>query len=117
MVSISEPVVVLVPPRNQVTKGAIASRAVRRQRPAATNGRQNSRLFLGCLLVAGIGFTAFCLLKRSRKQVEASTPMGEKEQLVKAGAKRYINKETWAIKWNEDGLPVQVIIERDAVQK
>ncbi len=35
---------------------------------------------------------------------------------VSRGAHQYTNKEKWSIKWNEDGLPSEVIIERNAVQ-
>ena len=35
---------------------------------------------------------------------------------VSRGAHQYKNKEVWSILWNEDGLPSQVTIERNAVQ-
>lgn len=98
-----------------------------------TEPRQNSRLVLGCLLAAGIGFTAFLLLKR-RKQAAATyiPPAGDQTQTLPShikitelntadlaptkGLLHYKNKETRSIEWSSDGLPSKIIIEREYYQ-
>jgi len=76
---------------------------------------------LGIFLFALLAIGGLILLSRMPAAPVQSTPLylkkreSESEAEV-SGGRRYRNKEKWSIKWSEDGLPVEVTIERDAVQ-
>ena len=115
MVSISEPIAVwrLPSAKKDVARPIWQPRVS----PALTsNNRQNSRLFLGTLVVAGIGFTGFLLFRRASKPKTSSPQPTEQKQISapnQEGMLHYKNKETRAIEWNEDGLPIRITIERE----
>ena len=52
------------------------------------------------LLIAGVALFIYILLKR-----KAPAPVAS-----------YQNAETWSIKYNDDGLPTEIIVRRDAKQ-
>lgn len=68
---------------------------------------RNSKIF-GVILIAGIVAVGLAILA-TRQKSTASSPT------IHIG-KRYVNEETWDLKYNEDGLVTQVIIHRDATQ-
>ena len=135
MISITQPVVIWARPHESRARRDITRPRTELPATVSNGKRQNSRLFLGCLLVAGIGFTAFCLLKRSRKQAESPyIPLaseqteappshiritaleGTKDLASTKGLLHYKNKETRDIQWNENGLPTRITIEREYYQ-
>lgn len=63
----------------------------------------------------GLGLL-FMLTRRESGYSEESIALPFKPAPRDIGAHHYTNKEKWSIKWNEDGLPSEVIIERDARQ-
>jgi len=66
------------------------------------NNNNYGWLVLGAVIVAA-------LLLFTRKT-------GQAKQLAPAPIRRYINKETTDITWNEDGYPIRIVRERDATQ-
>lgn len=76
---------------------------------------QNSRVVVGCLLLAGFGFGVFLLTRRAR-----STKGEKKAAPTKAsdtGLVRYKNTEIREIQWDyEHMVPTKFIITRESLQ-
>jgi len=78
---------------------------------------------IGIAILIGLGLLGFWFLMRKAPLLPASVPsgngyVGQPLRLMPAGssAKQYVNKEEWAIDWNEDGLPTKLVISRHATQ-
>jgi hypothetical protein len=80
------------------------------------NNRKNIEyILLGALLAAAV----YLIWKNSHPSsagLIGATGDSGKDALISAGGKRYLNKETREIEWNNDGLPVKITITRDAVR-
>jgi len=69
----------------------------------------------GIIFFGIVGLGLLYLLTRNKRSsfgVQSDEPIS----LQLRPTRRYLNKEIWSIKWNEDGLPTSVTIERDATQ-
>jgi hypothetical protein len=81
------------------------------------------RRTVGILFLVGLGLAGLWFLMRKAPLLPASVPSGNgyvgqplRLQPTGSAAKQYVNKEEWAIDWNEDGLPTKLVISRHATQ-
>lgn len=83
---------------------------------------QGSKVLIGILAVAGVVGIAYLFTRGSHTSNQPAALLSSREANLGGWTplhrqlKEYNNTETWDIDWGKDGLPVKVVITRNATE-